>query len=113
MKKALLLFLLLELTKTQAQELRDQQMSKWSLGVRAGMSLLPDFEDQLQKNYKLGINAGINTSYKLNKYLSFKTEVNYTQKGKSYSFQDKERKQWIDSLKRCRVSPEECSKIFE
>ncbi len=90
MKKALLLFLLLELTKTQAQELRDQQMSKWSLEVRGGMSLLPDFEDQLQKNYKLGINAGINTSYKLNKYLSFKTEVNYTQKGKSYSFQDKE-----------------------
>jgi len=90
MKKALLLFLMLQLTLTQAQNTNNQNMSNWSLGARAGFSLLPDAEDQLQKNYKLGINAGGNISYKCNKYLTIKTEVNYTQKGKSYMFEEKE-----------------------
>lgn len=90
MKKALLLFLMLQLTLTQAQNINNQNMSKWSIGARAGFSLLPDVEDQLQKNYKLGINAGGNISYKCNKYLTIKTEVNYTQKGKSYMFEKKE-----------------------
>lgn len=30
-----------------------------------------------------------------------------------HNFQDKERKQWINSLKRCNISPEECSKIYK
>ena len=44
---------MLQLTLTQAQNTNNQNMSKWSLGARAGFSLLPDAEDQLQKITKI------------------------------------------------------------
>lgn len=86
MKNLFLVLILLSTTLLKAQETQEKRYTKWSIGARAGMSLLPDFENQLQKNYKLGLNAGISSTYKLNKYLTFKTEINFTQKGKSYSF---------------------------
>lgn len=90
MKKVLVIFFLFGKFQINAQEVKEKQYTDWSVGIRAGASLLPDFEDQLQRNYKLGLNAGINTTYKFNKFLSFKMEVNYAQKGKSYSYDEKD-----------------------
>lgn len=86
MKKRITLLLFLAYVQLHAQSLDEQQLSKWSIGLRAGGSLLPDFDDQLLNNYKLGLNGGVTGSYKLNKYLLLKTEVNFAQKGKSYAY---------------------------
>ena len=86
MKKGIALLLFLAYVQVHAQSLNEQQLSKWSIGLRAGGSLLPDIDDQLQNNYKLGFNGGITTTYKLNSWLSLKTEVNFAQKGKSYTY---------------------------
>jgi hypothetical protein len=86
-KKLFLLFLfLLGFNQTKAQSASESQLSKWSIGIRAGGSLLPDFENQLQNNFKMGINGGIYGAYKLNKHISLKTELGFSQRGKSYSY---------------------------
>lgn len=90
MKNALVLLFLFGNFQIKAQEEKEKHYTNWSIGARAGFSLLPDFEDQLQRNYKLGMNAGLNTTYKYNKFLSFKAEFNYAQKGKSYQYENKE-----------------------
>lgn len=84
-KKLLYLFMCIGLSQINAQNANDQQISKWELGPRAGFNLLPDFEDQLQNNFKIGLNGGLKGSYKFNKNLAIKMELNFTQKGKSYS----------------------------
>jgi len=89
MKKVCLILLLsASYSSINAQYASEQQFTKWTIGARAGGSLLPDFKEQLQNNYNLGFNAGLTGAYKLNKYLSIKTEVNFAQKGKSYSYNE-------------------------
>jgi hypothetical protein len=90
MRKVLFLLLLVISLKGQAQADREQELTNWTIGLRAGGSLLPDFEDQQQKNFKLGFNGGVNTSYKLNKNFNLKLEVNFAQNGKSYSYDEKD-----------------------
>jgi hypothetical protein len=90
MRNVLFLLLIVISLKVQAQADREQELTNWSIGLRAGGSLLPDFEDQQQKNFKLGFNGGVNTSYKLNKHFNLKLEVNFAQKGKSYSYDEKD-----------------------
>jgi hypothetical protein len=90
MRKVSFLLLLVISLKGQAQADREQELTNWTIGLRAGGSLLPDFEDQQQKNFKLGFNGGVNTSYKLNKHFNLKLEVNFAQKGKSYSYDEKD-----------------------
>ena len=85
MSKILLSILILTSTLLNAQNITERQLSNWGIGVRAGGSLLPDFEREIQNNYKLGFNGGISGSYKINKYFLLKTEVSFAQKGKSYS----------------------------
>ncbi len=84
-KKLFYLFMCIGLGQINAQDANFQQISKWELGPRAGINLLPDFEDQLQNNFKIGLNGGLAGSYKFNKNLAIKMELNFTQKGKSYS----------------------------
>jgi hypothetical protein len=90
MRNVLFLLLIVISLKVQAQADREQELTNWSIGLRAGGSLLPDFEDQQQKNFKLGFNGGVNTSYKLNKHFNLKLEVNFAQNGKSYSYDEKD-----------------------
>ncbi|HRG59801.1 MAG TPA: outer membrane beta-barrel protein [Bacteroidia bacterium] len=86
MKKVLLIVLMLQGVCLNAQTNSDQQYSKWSINLLGGGSLLPDFENQLQNNFKLGINSSIAGNYKLNKYLGFKVEACFSQRGKSFQY---------------------------
>lgn len=80
--------LIVQYCSVSAQTTSDQLFSKWSINLRGGGSLLPDFENQMQNNYKLGINAAISGNYKLNKYIGFKVEAAYSQRGKSFQYSE-------------------------
>lgn len=91
MKNIIVLFICLStIYSSKAQLANEQQYSKWGLGLRAGGSLLPDFDDQFQNNYKLGLSGGVTGTYKVNKHFGVKFEANITQRGKSYSFSEKD-----------------------
>jgi hypothetical protein len=88
MRTKLFLLFILSHCLTFAQSDIKKPHTKFDLGIRFGGSLLPDVDDQIQKNYKLGMNGAVNVSYKLNKYLRLKAEVSFAQKGKSYNYSD-------------------------
>lgn len=91
MRKAIIfLWFFTSLSLSFAQGTSNKDYTRWSVGVRAGGSLMPDFENQIQNNFKLGFDAGVSATFKLNKTFSLKTELLFTQKGKSYSFETRD-----------------------
>lgn len=88
LKKVFFFFLVLGFYQTKAQSAAESPLSKWSIGIRAGGSLLPDFNEHLQNNFKLGVNGGIYGSYKINKLLTLNAEFCVSQRGKSYSYNE-------------------------
>jgi hypothetical protein len=86
-----IVFLLLLTSKILFAQLdRDPNPVKWQIGARMGGSLLPEKNELEQNQFKIGFNGGINTHYKINKYWGLKAEFNFSQKGKAYSFNDKQ-----------------------
>lgn len=91
MKNIILFFLIMPCGYSAlAQTSGNNKYTPWVLDLRAGGALMPDFENELQNNFKLGFDAGVSAAYKFNKTFSLKTELLFTQKGKSYSYQTKQ-----------------------
>jgi hypothetical protein len=90
MKKVLIIIICFLAIQIKAQVINEQQYSKLGFSLRAGGSLLPDFDNQFQNNYKLGLTGGLAGTYKFNKYLGLKLEASISQRGISYSYSEKD-----------------------
>lgn len=72
-------------------------MAQFSYGPRLGLNLNPQPKSDVYKtSYLNSFNGGAFGSYRVNSWLSFKTELNFNTKKKTYQFQTKE--SFLDNL---------------
>ena len=86
--KSLLIMCVISM-QVNAQTSTETTSSKWQMGLRVGGNLLPNQSDLDQTEFKLGLNSGITAAYKVNKWLSVKTELSFSQKGQGYVYSEK------------------------